>query len=192
MGYHLSIKLSILIPSVPERMNHLQRIIDELYKQSQNKPVEILVMLENKKRTTGEKRNILIEQAQGDYIVFVDDDDRVESNYIDTLCSTIDGNPGVDCIVFDVLVTTNGENPKVCKYGKEFEYGSDANFYYRKPNHIMCYARRIATQHKFLNKSYYEDDEWAARVSKDIVHQKRVPATLYYYDYIKKPMNWFT
>ncbi|HHT7236965.1 MULTISPECIES: hypothetical protein [Bacillus] len=56
-----NIALSILIPSVPERMTHLKRMIDTLYEQAYNKPVEILVMLENKKRSTGEKRNILIE-----------------------------------------------------------------------------------------------------------------------------------
>ncbi|SCM92825.1 Uncharacterized protein BWINRASL_01028 [Bacillus mycoides] len=50
-------------------------MIDTLYEQAQNKPVEILVLLENKKRTTGEKRNILVEQAKGEYVAFVDDDE---------------------------------------------------------------------------------------------------------------------
>ncbi|WML53092.1 glycosyltransferase [Neobacillus sp. PS3-12] len=188
----MSIKLSILIPSVPERLAHLQRIVEDLHQQSKNNSVEILVLLENKKRTIGEKRNNLIEQSQGEYVVFVDDDDRVETNYINTLCSTIDANPGVDCIVFDVSVTINGGEPKICKYGKEYIYSSDSNFYYRKPNHLMCYARRLAIQHKFLHQSYHEDDEWASRISKDIVKQVRVPSTLYYYDFVQKPMNWYT
>lgn len=188
----MSVKLSILIPSVPERMGHLQRIVDELYKQSQNKPVEILVMLENRKRTTGAKRNALIEQAQGEYVVFIDDDDRVESNYVDTLCSTIEANPGVDCIVFDALVNYNGQFTKICKYGKEHGHWEDANFYYRKPNHVMCYARRIASKHKYLDISFGEDDEWGARASTDIVNQVRVPAILYYYDFVHKPLGWYT
>lgn len=187
-----NIVLSILIPSVPERMTHLKQMLDTLYEQAKDKPVEILVLLENKKRTTGEKRNILIEQAQGEYVVFVDDDDRVEPNYIDTLCTTIASNATADCIVFDVSVNFNNLFTKVTKFGKELEHTEDENFYYRKPNHIMCYAKRIAVQHKFLNVSYGEDDEWGARVSQDIVNQVKIPATLYHYDYVPKPPTWYT
>ncbi|QWG27102.1 glycosyltransferase family 2 protein [Bacillus mycoides] len=186
------IVLSILIPSVPERMTHLKRMIDTLYEQAQNKPVEILVMLENKKRSTGEKRNILVEQAKGEYVAFVDDDDRVDPNYVDTLCATIASNSTADCIVFDVSVNYNNLFTKITKFGKELEHKEDENFYYRKPNHVMCYAKRIAVQHKFLNISYGEDDEWGARVSQDIVNQVRIPATLYHYDYVPKPASWYT
>jgi glycosyltransferase involved in cell wall biosynthesis len=188
----MSIKLSVLIPSVPERMVQLQGMMDKLNKQALNKPVEILVLLENKKRTTGSKRNMLIEQAQGDYVAFVDDDDRVASDYIDSLITAIDEFSGADCIVFDVEVNFNGQFTKVCKYGKEYEYGQDENFYYRRPNHIMCYARRIASKHKFRDVSYMEDDEWGPRVSNDIVNQARLPAILYFYDYVIKPQSWYT
>ncbi|MGG0176651.1 hypothetical protein [Gottfriedia acidiceleris] len=57
----MDIILSILIPTVPERMGYLNKIINELDKQSKTYPVEILVLLENKKRSIGEKRNVLIE-----------------------------------------------------------------------------------------------------------------------------------
>lgn len=187
----MSIKLSILIPSVPERMTHLQRIVDDLYKQSLNKPVEILVFLENKKRTTGAKRNILLEQAQGEYVVFVDDDDRVESNYVETLLTTIEENHGADCIVFDVLVNFNGEFTKICKYGKEYRHSEDAKFYYRKPNHLMCYAKRIAGKHQYRNVSYGEDDEWGRRASAEIENQVRIPSVMYYYDFVKKNRSWY-
>lgn len=187
----MSIALSILIPSVPERMNYLTKLMSELNKQSQSFPVEILVLLENKKRSIGEKRNILIEQAQGDYVVFIDDDDRVESNYIEALCAAINETKNVDCIVFDVLVNYNDQFSKVCKYGLELEHGEDANYYYRKPNHLMCYSKKIAAAHKFLNISYGEDDEWGSRVSKDIINQKRLSSILYYYDYIPKPPTWY-
>lgn len=187
----MSITLSILIPSVPERMEYLNKLMMELTQQVQSKEVEILVLLENKKRTIGEKRNILIEQAKGDYVVFIDDDDRVASNYIENLCTAITSSPGVDCIVFDILVTFNKQFSKVCKYGKEFEYGEDDNYYYRKPNHLMCYSKKIASSHKFLNISYGEDDEWGERVSKDIVNQIRVSSILYYYDYVPKSPTWY-
>lgn len=187
----MDILLSILIPTVPERMSFLNRMINELEKQCESHPVEILVLLENKKRTIGDKRNILIEQAKGNFVVFVDDDDRIESNYVSSLCSAIHETPNVDCIVFDVLVNFNNQFSKVCKYGKEFEHGEDEKYYYRKPNHLMCYSKKIASAHKFLNISYGEDDEWGRRISADIINQKRLPNVLYYYDYVPKDSSWY-
>ncbi|QKE75476.1 glycosyltransferase family 2 protein [Arthrobacter citreus] len=187
----MDIVLSILIPTVPERMDYLKRIVNELENQCKAYPVEILVLLENKKRTTGEKRNVLIEQAKGEYVVFIDDDDRITSNYIELLCQAIRETPKVDCIVFDVLVNFNNQYSKICKYGKEFEHGEDDNYYYRKPNHLMCYSKQIASSHKFLNISFGEDDEWGRRVSNDIKNQKRIDSILYYYDYIPKDPSWY-
>jgi glycosyltransferase involved in cell wall biosynthesis len=190
-GGDMEIQLSILIPSVPERMTFLCGLVEELQRQTAGKPVEILVILENKHRTIGSKRNALIEQAQGQYLVFVDDDDRLDATYVDSLLSCIAANPGADCVVFDVAVYQNGGFDRVCKYGQEYEYGSDETYYYRKPNHLMCYAHRIAVNHKFQNISYGEDDEWAARVSQDIHVQVRIPQVLYYYDYISKSASWY-
>ena len=189
----MNIVLSILIPSVPERMDYLSRMIGHLSEQTQGMPVEILVLLDNKKSTIGTKRNVLIEQAKGDYIVFVDDDDRIEPHYVSTLCSQIESAPHVDCIVFDVAVYFNGRFNKLCKYGNEYSHGEDHFFYYRKPNHIMCYAKRIAAKHKFNDISFGEDDEWGARVSKDITNQTRIPSVLYHYDCdLTKPTSWYS
>ncbi|MES9774739.1 glycosyltransferase family A protein [Priestia megaterium] len=186
----MDIKLSVLIPSTPERLSHLARMISELERQATQLPVEILVIIDNKKRTTGSKRNILIEQAQGKYVSFVDDDDRIEPDYIQTLVETIDQNPDADCITFDVAVNLSGLEKKITKYDVNYLHSQDNQYYYRKPNHIMCYAKRIAIQENFLNVSYGEDDEWAARASRLIKNQIKIPRVLYYYDYLlKRPKN---
>ena len=145
----MNIFLSILIPSVPRTHGYFSRMIGYLSEQTQGMPVEIPVLLDNKKSTIGTKRNVLIEQAKGDYIVFVDDDDRIEPHYVSTLCAQIESAPDADCIVFDVAVYFNGRFQKICRYGREYSHGEDHSFYYRKPNHIMCYAKRIAAKHKF-------------------------------------------
>jgi len=187
----MNVKLSILIPSLPERIDVMSKIVEEVTKQSQGKPVEVLVMLDNKKRTIGAKRNSLIEQAKGEYVVFVDDDDRVVPHFVEALCSKIEAEPDTDCIVYDVAVNLNGKFSKICKYGKEYRYGQDAFFYYRKPNSRMCYAKRIAEKHKFLDINYGEDDEWGERASRDIGKQSRIPDVLYHYDYVDKPASWW-
>lgn len=185
------IALSILIPSVPERTAHLSRMVDELNKQIAGKPVELLVVTDNRKRTTGAKRNLLIEQAQGQFIVFVDDDDVLLPNYVDSLLRHIEDNPKADCIVFDVAVYLEGKFSKLCKYGIEYEHSEDSQYYYRKPNHLMCHARRLASRHKFLDISYGEDDEWGKRIAKDIQRQIRIPEALYRYVWFSKPRGWY-
>ena len=186
----MGIKLSVLIPSTPERITHLARTISELERQSAQLPIEVLVLIDNKKRSTGSKRNILIQQAQGQFITFVDDDDRIETDYIQSLVETINENPEADCITFDVEVNISGLEKKVTKYDVKYHHSQDAQFYYRKPNHIMCYAKRIAIMERFSDISYGEDDEWAARACKHIINQIKIPRVLYYYDYIlKRPKN---
>ncbi|WP_260856676.1 glycosyltransferase family A protein [Bacillus pumilus] len=186
----MDIKLSVLIPSTPERLTYLARMVSELERQSSPYPVEILVLIDNKTRTTGSKRNSLIEQAQGTYITFVDDDDRIETDYIQTIVEKINSHSDADCITFDVEVNLGGLDTKIAKYDVNYINSQDDCYYYRKPNHLMCYAQRIANQEKFLNISYGEDDEWAARVSTHIKNQIKIPRVLYYYDYVlKRPKN---
>jgi glycosyltransferase involved in cell wall biosynthesis len=183
--------LSVLIPSVPERFRKLQTVYINLLNQSEGKSVEIIVLLENKKRTTGAKRNTLVEQAQGQYVVFVDDDDDVEPNYISELYTCIQQNPNADCIVFDVGVYSHNIFNRTCKYGKEYEHTHDNQFFYRKPNHLMCFAKKLAIQYKFKDISLGEDTAWANEISPAIKSQIRINKVLYKYKYIKKPRSWY-
>ena len=77
--------LSILIPSLPERIHLLSSVLSDLHEQSKGKPVEVLVLTDNRHRTTGQKRNQLIGLAQGRFISFVDDDDSVAADYVDQI-----------------------------------------------------------------------------------------------------------
>jgi len=186
-------KLSILIPSVFERYDLLKKLTDELNRQinenPESKEIEIIVLLENKRRTTGHKRNDLLELSKGDYVVFIDDDDRISSDYIKELLLVTKYNS--DCIIYDVSVSINNEQPKICKYGKEYKHSEDIDYYYRLPNHIMCYKRDIAIQHKFKDVSFYEDDEWAIRATQSIQTQYKINKVLYFYDFFDKPKDWY-
>src|SRR5688572_23555139 len=83
------IDLSILVCSVHTRYdNFLLKIEKQLFDQYKalSEPdqhrVEIVVLTDNKMMMLGHKRNVMVELAQGKYIVFVDDDDRISDDYI--------------------------------------------------------------------------------------------------------------
>lgn len=183
------IYLSILICSVHTRYDtFLPKIERQLFEQyaalsaSDQKRVEILVLMDNKKMMLGRKRNIMVAMAQGEYTVFVDDDDRVSSDYIQTLLDATDS--GVDCISFRAEVVVNNEPPKICYFSKDF--GSDSNnadSYYRIPNHICCVKRSVSIKSEYLNISYQEDTWYALELLKHLDTELVIDRVLYYYDF---------
>ncbi len=182
------ILLTVVVPSMASRMGSLYGVLEDLFKQAEGKPVEVLCLLDNKKSNLSEKRNQAISQAKGRFISFVDDDDKIEPDYVDSLLGSIDANPKADCIVFDVLVHGYTSKPKLCKYGIEYQHGENEDSYLRKPNHVMAYRTEISRSHKYRAdlSALTEDTEWAERASKDIQSQARVEKTLYHYFYDPK------
>ena len=116
------VRLSILIPSVPRRREQLDKLLASLYPQS-SAETEILVFLDDKKRSLGRKRNDMMAMAQGEYLAFVDDDDRVSQDYVQTLLEAT--KTGEDVINFDVEITTNGQDPRKVIYSKDIVEGYD-------------------------------------------------------------------
>src|SRR5665213_3420706 len=98
-------KLSILICSLQKRLNQLALLAEHLQKQAEGKPVEILWLGDNKTMSVGEKRNKLLAMAKGDYVCFVDDDDWVADDYIESILKGAEQKP--DCICFDAVYSTD-------------------------------------------------------------------------------------
>lgn len=181
--------LSILVCSLIERSSKfLSPLLESLEKQIKNKPVEIIVFSDNAKRPIGKKRNDCLLLSQGEYVCFVDDDDRISDDYVSLILNSINKNP--DVIVFDAEISFNGENKKMVKYGKEFNYCELNNVYYRHPNHLMVHKKNnIVEYYKEIKTG--EDDEWAFRMLKHIKTQERIDKILYYYDYNTETKKYF-
>ena len=178
-------KLSILISSTHTRYdNFLLKILDSLYSQlndSNRGLVEILTFIDNKERSVGAKRNNLVDMANGEYITFIDDDDRVTDDYIQTLLDTINDQ---DVICFNVEVSLNGGVPKICYYSKNFRMDYNTpDAYYRLPNHIMCYRKELARSVRYLDIRCGEDSDFAKRILPLIATETNLDKILYYYDF---------
>ena len=72
--------LSILIPSVFDR--DPAPLTKKLLGQIGDKAVEVLVLTDNRKRSTGHKRQALLDMARGAYVTYIDDDDDISFDYI--------------------------------------------------------------------------------------------------------------
>src|SRR5579871_104809 len=177
--------LTIAVCTMPSRMEGFSKVAQELTKQAEGKPVEIFGFFDNRKSNLSEKRNLVIAGAKGKFISFVDDDDRVEPDYVDAILNAVRQGPDADCVVFDVMVHGYTPEPKVCKYDSSYTHGEDASAYYRKPNHVMAYRTEISRRHKFRKdlSAISEDTEWAERASADIKKQLRIQKVLYHYQY---------
>ena len=181
------IKLSILVPTVPSRLNYFfPKIMNHLNEQINiRKDIELIALYDNKKRTIGTKRQEMINISQGEYITFIDDDDRIENNYIDEIMNCLYANKNVDCVVYNVICcVNNNKNKKLCKYGIEYEYGNIKNGleWRGKPSHTMIWKSNIVKNHKYSDMGHGEDTDWVTRAWKDIKTQVRIDKVLYYYD----------
>lgn len=173
-------KLSILICTVPSRVEtYLPKMINALDKQA-TRDVEILYLGDNKQRTVGEKRNNLLNLAKGDYVVFVDDDDEVTEDYVKMILRGADS--GADVINFKVKCSVNGGEYRDVIYDARFRKNENLkDRYHRLPNHIMAIKRDLAVRAGFPQKNMGEDDDFSRRLRPLIKTQATIDKVLYYY-----------
>lgn len=193
------IDLSILVCSVHTRYDtFLPKIEKQLFDQyaalaeADQERVEIIVLTDNKKMMLGHKRNTMIDIAQGKYVVFVDDDDRIADDYI---ASLLEGTlSDADSIVFQAEVSLNGEPPKLCYYSKGVRQDFNTpSAYHRIPNHICCIKKSVSLKSSFPNVLYGEDAGYGKVLLPHLKTEHKIDKVLYYYDYnaeTTETQNW--
>jgi GT2 family glycosyltransferase len=124
----------------------------------------------------------MIDIAQGKYIVFVDDDDRIADDYLAELLKATATD--ADCIAFTAMVSLNGEPAKPCYYSKVHKRDyNKSNAYYRIPNHICCVKKSVSIHSSFPNILYGEDAGYGKLLLPHIKTEHVIDKVLYYYDY---------
>lgn len=151
-------KLSILIPTLPERQSFLNELMQEIVYQSMP-DVDVLMDSRPKPVTTGEKRNALLERATGEYVWFIDDDDMIYKGAIAAVMQGI--KTGVDVLAINGVMTTDGRNPEKWFISLGNPYEKIKGVYYRFPNHITPMKREHAVKVKFPHQTFGEDYKWA-------------------------------
>lgn len=189
------IVLSILIPSIPSRRQQLTTLLGELYNQQADLnnthpslgSVEILV--DDSARyldgglSIGNKRELLKQRAGGKYLCFLDDDDGITPNYIETLVRLC--NEGQDIVTFRTLIKNDhywalidmdwntATNTEVSPHG-------NIN---RTPWHICPVKAEIAKREQFSDLNHNEDWTWMERVLANVNSQSHSDMILTQYNH---------
>lgn len=183
--------LSILIPSLKIRQEQRNALLDKLFFQCHKEQmclvvplseesetvglikfvfdkVEVITAIDDKKVTTGEKRNMLMSEAIGKYTIFLDDDDSIPDYYVEELLKAAESD--ADCFGMTGIMFTNGTDEKKwiiclgCPYiARRDESGKEE--YVRFPNHITGVKREIANKFPFPEISQGEDFAYASAMN---------------------------
>lgn len=152
------VELSILTPAVPSRLGQLAELCAKISAQIGELPVEHLTLLDNKRRTVGEKRDALLRASKGQYVAFVDDDDDVSNDYVASLLEAIKSGP--DVITFEQNAYINGRLGRIqFGLGNPNEPWQPGGLALRNAWHVCAWRRSLAVCSKFPASNYGED--WA-------------------------------
>jgi GT2 family glycosyltransferase len=186
---HTVIDLSVLICSTNTRADTFGRAIQQqVWPQIDALPteyrdrIEVLMLTDNKSMMLGHKRNVMVDMAQGRYVQFIDDDDRIEPDMFRTVLDALDGD--ADVVTFLVSVSLNGNHPKTCRYSIDFTEDTNTGFgYERLPNHICVIKRELARQVSYPHLPHGEDSGYAKLLHPLLKSETHIPRVLYHYDY---------
>jgi hypothetical protein len=129
-----------------------------------NGDIEVLIFFNNMERNIGYYRQKVLDDAKGDYISFVDDDDLVAKDFCNTIMPLLDGT---DYIGFKVRLLNDGKKlPPVYHSLRYTKWDQDDKGYYRGITHLNPLRTEIARQSEFSDVDHGEDYDWAMGVQR--------------------------
>lgn len=155
-------KLTVVCPALICRQG-MTPILNDLCRQADGKPVEVIALADNGRMTIGEKMNWLYKMASGEYTSGVGDDDNVSEDYVDTL---LDAIGDTDVVMFNVdWGGLRGQKP-TCDF---------------RP--LCCVRTAIARQFNFPDWWQSEDRAFRKWLRERNPTVKQLERVLYHYDY---------
>ena len=187
-------KLSILIPTLPQRKKMFNILRKNLtaqidYVHSTHPSLgQVEILFDSSKKflkgglSVGAKRDALKCRATGEYLVFVDDDDMIAPNYLESILRLMESNP--DIITFRSLYksSTYWGIVDMNLNHAENEQMNDSTIVKRQPFHVCPIRTSIAQQHSFPDINNAEDWGWMVKVLTDCKTQSHSDQILHQYN----------
>ena len=175
-------KLSILIPTLEDRKESLAGLRAELDRQVGKRNVEVLHLSDNRQMSIGQKRNMLLNQSQGEYVAFVDDDDMVFPDYVDKVLNALVKNPDCTSLTGEIVFSDGYSRPFIhsLRYTQWIDdHGNKV--YYRPPNHLNAVRRSIALQVGFPPWNSGEDRSFSMGIRHHLKTEQWIDGCIYTY-----------
>ncbi len=171
-------KLSILIPTLPQRKSLLSRLLNRLEHQL-NKEVEVLIYEDNGVLPYGDKINTMVSKSKGKYIVCIDDDDLVPEDYIEIILKEIKSNP--DFIGYNIAYFCDGE----FKYDIQHSYDNKEWTFNRRGVSPKCIIKKDIFKKFVFGNEYTSDQVISHQIEESGLINKSsfVDKKMYIYDF---------
>jgi len=174
--------LSILICTIPERQLSFDILTESLLLQiKQRSDVQIIYDRTAKGEVTiGTKRQLLLERAEGEYILFIDDDEVITYWYIDSILKALENKP--DCVSLNIPYILNGQLVGMCHHSKRYSnWHQVGDKYFRgiTPNNPV--KKELALKAGFKDISFGEDKDYSDRITPLCKSETEIKEIVYFY-----------
>ena len=179
--------LSILINSIPSRFTMMQKLYEHLQAAAVGKDIEIVVLIDNKTRSIGMKREALKNLSQGKYFMFCDDDDWIAS--LEEIYQAAASD--VDVITFKTRCRNNSGSYFIVtsRLGNEIEHTNDGKGNYldlKRPPFPMCPWNEKYRGVEFPDTNCGEDWGWAEQALRTATSEIFIDAVITHYNHDPK------
>lgn len=190
--------LSILMPTIPSRSNSFDslcfKVAYQEYMLKTNHPTlgTVEKLWDDSKSflkggpSIGKKRESLVQRATGKYLCFLDDDEDIAPNYVETLVRLCQLD--TDVVTFRNLTKTDFYWTVVDMSLKNpvNEEATPERIVKRKPWHICPVKSEYAKRYEFPDSNYGEDWKWFEKVLKHCQSEAHTDQILHSYQHSSK------
>lgn len=189
--------LSILIPSIPERAEMLAILLDKLasqvkYCQNTHPTLgEFEIIADDGEaflkggKSIGAKRQDLLDAAKGAYVCFLDDDEGISPDYLETLLRLCKQDKDVCTFRSIAKIKDFWGLVDMSLHNATNDDLSPEKLTRRTPWHISPVRSTFAKAHKFPDTNYGEDYEWFSVVLKHCFNEAHTDRIIHEYNHGK-------
>jgi hypothetical protein len=177
--------ISVLICTIPNRHEQFMTLLDDIENHKKNTDLRIQVLFDSRTDISiGKKRNDLLNRATGNYVAFIDDDDKITPDYFKVVKEAIESGDYDSISLIGRYYINNVYQRTFYHSIKYDEWFDDKDGYYRPPNHLNPIKNLIVRQIMFSDMSHGEDKDFSMRLKeKELIKSEYVHDNIQYLYY---------
>lgn len=173
---------TILIATLGQREERFKRLLTHLIPQvvGADGHVNVLAYWNNGERPLAEVRQALVEEADGTFVSFIDDDDLVAPTYVTRILPLL--SEPIDYVGFRLQCYVDGAPLKPTYHSLRYKkWFDDVKGYYRDISHLNPVRRELALKVDFRKADPPEDVAWADQLRGILKSEMYVDDVMYQY-----------